>query len=47
MDPDTRQIRIPGGPIRIEVAAWCGALNRQEMELTLPGSARLNSSDAE
>jgi beta-glucosidase len=46
-NPDTRQIRIPGGPIRIEVAAWCGALNRQEMELTLPGSARLNSSDAE
>ncbi|MFL6129731.1 MAG: glycoside hydrolase family 3 C-terminal domain-containing protein [Mycobacteriales bacterium] len=35
-DPDTRQIRIPGGPIRIEVASWSGDPDRQETELTLP-----------
>jgi beta-glucosidase len=35
-DPDTRQLRIPGGRIRVEVAAWSGDPNRQETELTLP-----------
>ncbi|TDO51644.1 beta-glucosidase-like glycosyl hydrolase [Kribbella sp. VKM Ac-2527] len=34
--PDTQQLRIPAGPIRIEVAAWSGDPARQRTELTLP-----------
>ncbi|WP_327725531.1 beta-glucosidase family protein [Streptomyces europaeiscabiei] len=32
----TQQLRVPAGPIRVEVAAWSGDPNREETELTLP-----------
>jgi beta-glucosidase len=35
-DPGTRQLRIPAGRIRLEVAGWAGDPDRQEAELMLP-----------
>lgn len=35
-DAGARQLRVPSGPLRVEVAAWSGDPERQETELDLP-----------